>query len=82
MTEIGNASILTWDWREQPNLAELAELLLELTNGRLHLKSVDTGSDQYAVVISTVELDQAAVNAAYDVWYRRDDPPTVFEVSA
>lgn len=57
-------AVLTWDWREQPNLDELDRIVYNMTTSvRIH--QVDTGSDQYAVVITTDDLDAEAVQVAY-----------------
>lgn len=61
-----NHHIMTWDWKEQPDLTELAGRLLQLSEGRIHLYEVETGSDQYAIVLSDAAMDAAAVKAAFD----------------
>lgn len=57
--------VITWDWREQPNLAELATAIRELSDDRVHLTQVDTGSDQYAIVLSRGRLSAESAAAAY-----------------
>jgi hypothetical protein len=57
--------VLTWDWRQQPDLARLARILLEVSGGTVHLAEVDTGSDEYAIVLSGRFLSEAEVDAAY-----------------
>jgi hypothetical protein len=58
--------ILTWDWREQPDLSELASIVLERSGGRIHLTPVeDTGDDQYALIIGSEPLTQEQASAAY-----------------
>jgi hypothetical protein len=61
-------AVLSWDWREQPNLDELARAVREVSGGTVHVAQVDTSSDQYAIVVSTVALDGPAVVDAYDRW--------------
>ncbi len=60
--------VLTWDWREQPNLAELAEMVTRLSGGRLHIVEPDTGGDEYAIVLSTRAL---TVEQATEVYHGR-----------
>jgi hypothetical protein len=60
--------ILTWDWRGQPNLAELARVLTDVSNGTVHLTEVDTGDDQYAIVLSPQPVNKPDAYAMY----RRD----------
>lgn len=57
--------LLTWDWRGQPDLDDLRQLLLGFG---VHLTEVDTGSDEYAIVLSAVPLSDAE---AVDVFARR-----------
>jgi hypothetical protein len=59
----GRAAVLSWDWREQPDLDALTRILRDLAG--LHLHHVDTGSDEYAIVIATVPLDRRTVDAAW-----------------
>jgi hypothetical protein len=62
------AAIMSWDWREQPDLNQLAGLVRSLTGGALHVQPADTGMDQCGIVLSTVPLGEAA---ATDVWRER-----------
>jgi hypothetical protein len=54
--------VLSWGWREQPDMDEFADAIRDLFGG--HLYKVDT--DDYAIVLSAVELDDAAVTHAWD----------------
>jgi hypothetical protein len=54
--------IVTWDWREQPDLAELRDIL---TPHGIHLVQAATGDDQYAVAISTAPISQDQADEAY-----------------
>lgn len=62
------ARILSWDWREQPDLDELARVLLDVSGGVVRLYQVDTGCDEYAVVVADRELGVTEVEAE---WRRR-----------
>jgi hypothetical protein len=59
--------ILTWDVGQQPDMDELAKAVREVSGGACHLHEVDTGSNDYALVISPTPLDEQAVA---DVWHR------------
>lgn len=54
--------VLTWDWREQPDLEALRLTLAELG---VYLRPATTGSDQYAVAISASPITQAEADEAY-----------------
>jgi hypothetical protein len=64
----GRTAVLSWDWRGQPDLARLGRLVADLSGGTLHLAEADTGSDQYAVVLSTTPLDDEAATRVYREW--------------
>jgi hypothetical protein len=61
----GRTAVLSWDWRGQPDLARLGRLVADLSGGTLHLAEPDTGSDQYAVVLSTAPLDDETATRVY-----------------
>lgn len=63
---VAKAVALSWDWREQPDLAELAHTVQDVSGGTVYLYEVRTDSDNYAIVIANVELDEAAARAAYE----------------
>jgi len=42
---------LTWDYREQPDLAALAAAVAEVSGGTVRIREIETGSDQYEIVI-------------------------------
>jgi hypothetical protein len=59
-----------WDWREQPDLDRLADDIRDMTGGGLHLTEIPTGSDQYAIALSTREL---TAGEAYDAYTRMEN---------
>ena len=61
-------AVLTWDWREQPDPDELARAVRDVSGGTVHIRQVDTGSDQYAIVVAAADLDDEAVQDVYDRW--------------
>lgn len=61
--------ILSWDWREQPDMEQFGKVVEELSGGRVHLHEVNTGSDQYAVVLTDENLPFAEVDAVYRDWW-------------
>lgn len=62
--------ILTWDYREQPDLKRLARLVTEMSGGRVHLVEVeDTGTQDYALIVSDRALDEAETSAVYRRWW-------------
>lgn len=59
--------IIAWDWREQPDVPMIvdAALTISMTSGAVHVRMVDTGSDEYAVCISARPLDDAEIGRLY-----------------
>lgn len=57
--------VMSWDYREQIDLDELTAYVGELFGDRVHLTQVDTGSDQYVVVISN---EPVTAEQAYRLW--------------
>ena len=53
------ARVLSWDWRQQPDLAQLGRAIHDLSGGLLHIYEVQTGSDDYAIVIADQPLTDA-----------------------
>ena len=54
--------ILSWDWREQIPIDELASALKILTDGKVHLYEVDTESDQFGFVLSDAPLEDHKID--------------------
>ncbi len=54
--------VLTWDWKEQLDLDDLAKLV----NGKkVYLYPVETHSDMFALVIAPTPLNRGEVNLAF-----------------
>jgi hypothetical protein len=63
---VSKPEILTWDVREQPDLEELAALVLDLSGGAVHLTPVkDTGCDEYALIVDVRPYEQSEATEAY-----------------
>jgi len=60
--------LLTWDWREQPDLADLARALTDVSNGTVYLTEVATGDDQYAIVLDSYPVTE---REAYEMYRSR-----------
>lgn len=55
--------VITWHWREQPDLDEIRNALSDIGGGYLY--PADTGCDDYAVVISKEPMVQQLADIAY-----------------
>jgi len=68
-----NPVALTWDYRQQPDLDELARAVHEVSAGAVHIHQVDTGSDDCAIVVACISLTSDEVTA---VWRgEAEEPP-------
>jgi hypothetical protein len=72
--------MLSWDWKEQPDLDRLARQIRLLSLGTVHLHQVDTDSDQFAIVLATTELDPAGVKDVYERLAYDDNAPDVLDL--
>ena len=58
--------VLSWDWRESPRPAEIADAVSAASGGTLTGVEVDTGSDEYVVVLGRAGLDAEEARAVYE----------------
>lgn len=71
---------MSWDWRGQPNLDELDRHVSNITAGSraiargamLRIHQVDTGSDEYGIVVTDEELTPKQVNERWHAWFGSD----------
>lgn len=57
--------VVTWDWREQPDMRLIADALTRLLGDGVHVAWPETGTDQYAVVLSDRPFTAEQAAAAY-----------------
>lgn len=57
--------LITWDHRAQPNWEDLRAIFAELCLDVV-LTEVDTGDDQYALLVSRDPISSAAAQVRYD----------------
>jgi hypothetical protein len=67
---VTRVEVLSWDWKAQPSLDRFARIISDLSGGNVHLAQVNTGSDEYAVVLSDEPLNK---DEAVEVYRRRWD---------
>lgn len=66
---------MSWDYRQQPNLDELDRIVANMSasNERMiRIHQVDTGGDDYGIVVTDQDLTKAQVNERWDAWWRSD----------
>ncbi len=75
------AAVLSWDYRQQPDLEKLARVVHQLSDGRVHLHEVDTGGQEIAVVLTDGALSGVAAAEVFDGWYlAQATMPELFEL--
>ena len=61
----GPPDILTWDYREQPDLDVLAEMVRRWSGGTVRISEIPTGDDSYAIVITNREISLEDAQGIY-----------------
>lgn len=61
--------VLTWDWRGQIDLEALADAVWDMSGGEVRITEVDTGGDEYAIVVS--DADEMTPEEAYKLYEGR-----------
>ncbi len=74
------AAAMTWDCGQQPALDLLAAHIHDLTNGALRLHQVDTGGNEYAIILATVPLTGVQAAAVFDRWWTGTAAETTFNI--
>jgi len=71
---VSRVGVISWDYRESPDPRELKALIEALTDGALTLAVPNTGSDEYALVLSQAPIDEAEATKVFDWWWTPADP--------
>lgn len=58
--------LIVWDWRQQPDLDQLAAAVVRVSGGTCHLTVVDTGGDEYALVVGPRAIAPDEACAVYE----------------
>ncbi len=74
------AECMSWDWRGQPDLDELDRIVANMScscschchGGMLRVFKVDTGMDEYGIVITDEELTREQIDERWQTWWRSD----------
>lgn len=66
------ARVFNWDYRQQPDMAAIAAAVTQMSAGRVFMREIDTGGDNYAWVISGAELTD---EQAYRLYSCEDEEP-------
>lgn len=61
-------AVLSWDWREQPDMEALQRALNAIAG--LHVEDIDTGSDQFAIVISAQDRSREEFE---EIWRKHQE---------
>jgi hypothetical protein len=58
--------VVTWDWKEQPDLQELDAAVRKASGGFARVHEIDTGSDQFGIVVADHRVTPEEAAAAWD----------------
>lgn len=61
-----NIKVLSWDWKDQPDLEKIGEMIRSFPDGCRDLREVDTGGDSYAIVLSDAVMSFAEAQQAFE----------------
>lgn len=67
-------AVHTWDYKAQPNWDKIIQVIDSITklNQRVKIIEVDTGCDEYAIVIGDSNLTKETAEQAYQHMYDDD----------
>jgi DNA relaxase NicK len=62
------ATVITWDWKEQFDIEDMNEALQKFTDKTEipYIFRIDTGSDQYGIVVGPEHWSQDRAQSFYD----------------
>lgn len=60
------SKIISWDWKEKPNAEKIQSAIDSFAGFKTKIYNVETGSDDYAVVVSWAELTSSDAQSFYD----------------
>lgn len=69
---------MSWDWRGQPDLDQLDRIVANMTStsrhdlGMLRVHKVDTGADEYGIVVAHGDVTQDQANGIWHAWWRSE----------
>jgi hypothetical protein len=61
----GAETVLSWDWRAQPDLDALDRAVRAASDGLVGVTQVDTGGDQYAIVVACPPMTEGQAGEAW-----------------
>ena len=67
-------AIITWDWKEQPDFSVIASCIRSCSLNRCDARLVDTGTDEYSLVIHDHPLTAEEAQRWYDTQSEWDRP--------
>jgi len=68
---INGRQIIFWDWKEQPDFEEIISALEKYKSPTI--KQVDTGADEFAIVIGERPITEKEAQKSYDDWQKREE---------
>lgn len=60
--------MLTWDWKEQVDLARLAVAISRVSRGRIFITEGETGGDSFGVIVSNVPIAEETATELIRNW--------------
>ncbi len=60
--------VLSWDYKAQVPLDRLANAVFDASGGTVSITEVDTGGDEYAVIVASPPQTAEEAQASYETW--------------
>ena len=66
-SEFMPVSLITWDWREQPNWNHVIKAIDKVRgfNSGMKIFEIETGSDDYAIIVATANVSKEEAERYY-----------------
>jgi len=50
------ARVMSWDWKQQPDMEQLARIVCEISGGTVFIREIETGGDFCMIVVADHEV--------------------------
>lgn len=68
--EMNTGAVITWDYKAQPDWDAINFALIEQFDAFIH--EVDSGTDEYVIVVGPRDMTPDQINARYQEWIEND----------
>ena len=66
------SEVVSWDWKEQPDMDKIAAAVWEISGHRCSIREVNTDGDFYAILVSDQLWNREDAQAEFERVYYED----------